>query len=256
MTLDLPVALQIVGGALVAGFIQGMSGFAFALIATSLWVWTIEPQLVVPTVIFGSLLGQAISIHSVRKDIRVERAGPFVIGGVIGVPLGAMLLPLLDVTTFRFAVGSVLVVYCSIVLLGLRLPVFRNPGRLADGAVGLGSGVMGGASAMSGPPLILWVSMRGWSRNEQRATYQAFFITTQIVTIVMYVLTGVINRHSVQLFWLVGPPIVLASWVGSRWYRGLSDARFTRILFVLLLASGATMIGTSALQVVHGLVTR
>ncbi len=77
MNIETSVAVQIVGGALVAGFIQGISGFAFGLIATSIWAWTIEPQLVVPTVIFGSLLGQMISISSVRKDIRAARAGPF-----------------------------------------------------------------------------------------------------------------------------------------------------------------------------------
>lgn len=48
-----------------------------------------------------------------------------------------------------------------------------------------------------------------------------------------------------QLFWLVGPPIVLASWVGSRWYKGLSDAKFTRYLFLILLLSGLTLVSTS-----------
>ena len=93
MTIDPAVAVQIVGGALVAGFIQGISGFAFGLIATSLWAWTIEPQLVVPTVIFGSFLGQMISVNSVHKDIRVARVSPFLIGGLLGVPVGAALLP-------------------------------------------------------------------------------------------------------------------------------------------------------------------
>ena len=65
---------------------------------------------------------------------------------------------------------------------------------------------------------------------------------------VMYVATGVINRHSVQLFWLVGPPIMLASWVGSRWYKSLSDERFTRYLFLVLLLSGLTLTTTSALK--------
>ncbi len=48
-----------------------------------------------------------------------------------------------------------------------------------------------------------------------------------------------------QLFWLAGPPIVLASWVGSRWYKGLSDAKFTRYLFLILLLSGLILVSTS-----------
>jgi len=65
---------------------------------------------------------------------------------------------------------------------------------------------------------------------------------------VMYVATGVINRHTVQLFWLVGPPIMLASWIGSRWYKRLSDARFTHYLFLVLLLSGLTLVSTSTLK--------
>jgi uncharacterized membrane protein YfcA len=248
MTIDASVAAQIVGGALVAGFIQGISGFAFGLIATSLWAWTIEPQLVVPTVIFGSFLGQMISVNSVRKDIRVARVSPFLIGGLLGVPVGAALLPLLNASVFRLSVGTVLVAYCSVVLLGMRLPTITRGGRAGDLLVGWAAGLMGGASALSGPPMTLWCAMRGWAKDEQRATYQSFFIVTQILTMVMYVATGVINRHSVQLFWLVGPPIMLASWVGSRWYKRLSDARFTRYLFLVLLLSGLTLVSTSTVK--------
>lgn len=248
MSIDPWVAAQIAGGALIAGFIQGVSGFAFGLIATSLWAWTIEPQLVVPTVIFGSFLGQIVSIQSVRKDIRAARVGPFLIGGLLGVPVGAAMLPLLNASVFRLAVGSVLVVYCSVVLLGARLPLVTRGGRAGDLLVGWAAGLMGGASALSGPPMTLWCAMRGWARDEQRSTYQSFFIVTQILTMVMYAATGVINQHSVQLFWLVGPPIMLASWAGSRWYKHLSDARFTRYLFLLLLLSGLSLVSTAVLR--------
>ena len=246
MTIDPWLAIQIVGGALVAGFIQGISGFAFSLIATSLWAWTIEPQLVVPTVIFGSLLGQLISIQSVRQNIRPARVGPFLLGGSIGVPIGAALLPLIDVDVFRLVVGSVLVAYSSIVLLGARLPDVGRAGRGGDFALSIVAGTMGGASALSGPPVTLWCAMRGWDKDDQRATYQTFFIVTHTLTMAIYVVSGVLTWHSVSLFGLVGPPILLSSWIGSRWYRGMSGATFTRVLFLVLLVSGLTLVAASS----------
>ncbi len=33
---------------MVAGFVQGLTGFAFALIAMSFWVWVLPPQLAAP----------------------------------------------------------------------------------------------------------------------------------------------------------------------------------------------------------------
>ena len=241
MSIDPWIAAQIVGGALIAGFIQGVSGFAFGLIATSLWAWTIEPKLVVPTVIFGSVLGQLVSIQSVRRSIKVHRVTPFLLGGVLGVPIGASLLPLLDVDVFRLVVGTVLVVYSGIVLLGARLPDVRPAGRAGDFVLSVVAGTMGGASALSGPPVTLWCAMRGWTKDDQRATYQTFFIVTHTLTILIYIGSGVLTAHSVSLFGLVGPPILLSSWIGSRWYRNMSGAAFTRSLFSVLLMSGATL---------------
>ena len=252
VTIDPWIAVQIVAGTLIAGFIQGISGFAFGLIATSLWAWTIEPQLVVPTVIFGSILGQLISIQSVRHHIRLARVGPFLLGGVVGVPIGAALLPLLDVDVFRLVVGTVLVAYSAIILLGARLPDVSRAGRGGDFAMSIVAGTMGGASALSGPPVTLWCAMRGWSKDDQRATYQTFFIVTHILTMAIYIASGVLTAHSVSLFGLVGPPILLASWIGSRWYGGMSGATFTRSLFTVLLLSGLLLFASASHHLVTG----
>ena len=42
-------------GAVVAGFVQGLSGFAFGLVAMSFWAWTVEPRLDVA--VFKACLG-------------------------------------------------------------------------------------------------------------------------------------------------------------------------------------------------------
>lgn len=36
--------LVVAAGAIVAGFVQGMSGFAFGLVAMSFWAWVLEPR--------------------------------------------------------------------------------------------------------------------------------------------------------------------------------------------------------------------
>jgi len=87
------VFLQVLVGAAVAGFVQGLSGFAFGLAAMGIWAWSVSPQLAGPMVVFGSLTGQLLSIHSVRRSLDLRRLLPFILGGVIGVPIGAAALP-------------------------------------------------------------------------------------------------------------------------------------------------------------------
>ena len=49
-------------GAAAGGFIQGLSGFAFGLVALGIWAWSVDPLVAGPLVVFGSLLGQILSL--------------------------------------------------------------------------------------------------------------------------------------------------------------------------------------------------
>ena len=43
-------------GAIVAGFVQGLSGFAFGMVAMSFWVWVLDPRLAAALAVFLSLI--------------------------------------------------------------------------------------------------------------------------------------------------------------------------------------------------------
>lgn len=54
-------------GAIAAGFVQGLSGFGFALVAMSFWAWSLEPRLAAALAVFGALTGQIIAAATVRR---------------------------------------------------------------------------------------------------------------------------------------------------------------------------------------------
>jgi len=228
--------------AALGAFVQGASGFAFALIASALWAWLIEPQVLAPTVMLTSLLGQVSSLVRVADKVRVARAGPFLIGGTVGTPVGVMLLPLFDAASFRLAIGVVLVAYCLLSLRRGALPIVTRGGRLADAGVGAISGVMGGATGVSGPPIVLWCAMRGWDKKTQRATYQSFFVGIGLVILVFHAAGGLVDERCLRLVALAAVPIVLFSWLGSRVFGRLDEAAFRRLILWLLLISGAALI--------------
>src|SRR5271154_4246292 len=102
---SLPMFGLVVAGAGLAGFVQGLSGFAFSLIALSVWVWALAPQVAAPLAVFGALLGQLASFASVRTGFEFRRIAPLVVGGVMGVPIGVFLLHNADPVRFKLAVG-------------------------------------------------------------------------------------------------------------------------------------------------------
>ena len=103
-------------GAAVAGLVQGISGFAFAMAAMAIWVWGVDPQVAAVMAVFGGLTGQIISVLRVRRGWHLSLLWPFVIGIGVGIPLGTRLLPLLDPNRFKLVLGSMLVVCCSAML--------------------------------------------------------------------------------------------------------------------------------------------
>jgi len=237
-----PVIAAVVVGTCLGGFVQGVSGFAFGLVAVSVWAWSIEPQLAGPLVVWGSWIGQLLSIGTVRRGFVWRRTIPFLVGGVAGVPLGTWLLPYIDMHMFRAGVGTLLVVYCSI-MLGVRsLPALTHGGRWLDAVVGAVGGVMGGLAGLTGPAPTLWCLLRGWDRDAQRAMFQAFNLAMHSLTLTIYLLNGTLTAAMLPAFALIVPIAIVPTLAGVRVYRRFSQHRFQRLVLFLLLAAGLTML--------------
>lgn len=232
-------------GAIVAGFVQGLSGFAFGLVAMSFWAWTVEPQLAAVLVVFGALTGQVVGAFSVRRGFSLPLLLPFLLGGLAGIPIGTAILPLLDARLFKILLGLLLVVWCPIMLFSRALPPVRFGGRLADGAAGLIGGVMAGLGGFSGPVPTLWCTLRQMDKDSQRTVIQNFNLAMLAVTMATYCATGVVTAQMVPMFAVVAPAMLLPTLFGSRLYIGISDAAFRRIVLGLLTVSGVAMLAAT-----------
>ncbi len=234
--------LWILAGAALGGFVQGLAGFAFGLVALGVWAWVVPPQLAGPMVVFGSLLGQVLSVFSVRHALEARRALPFVLGGVMGVPLGVLLLSYIDPTLFRLAVGLVLAGYCSVLLFARNFPRIDGGGRVADGGAGFIGGVMGGIAGLTGPAPTLWCTLRGWAKDVQRAVFQTFNIAMHSLTLTGYAVSGLLTGETLNMFLLIAPALLLPTYIGTRLYKRFSDVMFRRMLLILLSSSGIVLV--------------
>lgn len=238
MTLYLVVA----AGAVVAGFVQGLSGFAFGLVAMSFWVWAVDPKVAAALTVFGGLLGQLIAAFSVRRGFKWNQLLPFVLGGITGIPVGVWLLPLVDANTFKIGLGVILLIWCPAMLFAQRIPKISFGGRLADGVVGLAGGVLGGFGGFTGVIPTLWCVLRGFPREEQRAIIQNFNLAMLIVIMGTYIAAGLVTKATLPLFAIVAPAMLIPTFLGTRMYKGISDLRFRQIVLGLLTASGLMML--------------
>lgn len=228
-------------GAIVAGFVQGLSGFAFGMVAMSFWAWGLEPRLAASLTVFGSLTGQLIAVFSVRRGFSWPLLWPFVLGGLAGIPLGVWVLPYLDMLWFKAVFGTLLVLWCPLMLMAPRLPHLQG-NRLADGAVGMVGGALGGIGGFTGTVPTLWCTLRGFDRDTQRAVIQNFNLSMLLVTMLTYLGTGVVTQQMLPSFGVVALAMALPALLGTRLYLGISEQTFRRLVLGLLTLSGVAML--------------
>lgn len=235
----------VVVGAVVAGFVQGLSGFAFGLVAMSFWAWGIEPSMAAALAVFGALTGQIIAAVTVRRKFDLTLLGPFLAGGIAGIPIGVAILPLLDQILFKAMLGLFLVLWCPVMLLVTRLPRITFGGRFADGIAGTVGGVMGGIGGFAGTVPTLWCTLRGFDKDVQRSVIQNFNLAAQTMTMAIYIAKGIVTREMLPLFAIVAPAMLIPTLLGARLYAGISEVRFRQIVLGLLTISGVALLASS-----------
>ncbi|WP_241133744.1 sulfite exporter TauE/SafE family protein [Achromobacter insuavis] len=234
-------------GAAAAGFVQGLSGFAFGMVAMSFWAWVLDPRLAAALAVFGALTGQLLAVFSVRRGFNWPLLWPFLLGGLAGIPLGVLVLPHLDMDWFKAVLGALLALWCPVMLVVQRLPRIGG-NRWGDGAVGLVGGVLGGIGGFAGSVPTLWCTLRGFNKDTQRAVIQNFNLSMLSVTMAIYLATGIVTRDMAPMFAVVAPAMLIPTLLGTRLYIGISDVTFRRVVLGLLTCSGLTLLASSVPQ--------
>ena len=239
MSLELLVLLA---GAAIAGLVQGISGFAFSMVAMSIWVWFIDPLVAAVMAVFGGWFGQVISAIRVRRGWHVDLLWPFLAGSAIGIPIGNLLLPYLDPNRFKLVLGSLLVICCSMMLASKKLPHIDHGGKAADAFVGLLGGLMAPLSGFSGLAPALWATLRGYTKDAHRAVIQNFNLVVLSATLVSFVLTGRVRPEMLPRMGLIAATLVVPAIWGSKIYIGMSAQAFRNTVLWILVFAGAFML--------------
>src|SRR5882757_3581664 len=107
-TLELSIFLiATFAGALVAG----LSGFAFGLVAASIWLYILPPLQVAALIVAFGLIIQGYSVWKLRHALDFKKLWPFLLGAAIGVPVGIAILGWANPAHVRAGIGAFLVLY-------------------------------------------------------------------------------------------------------------------------------------------------
>lgn len=223
----------------ISTFTRSALGFGDALIAMPLLALVVGMQVATPLVAFG---GSTIAITILLRGWRsvdIKAAWRLIASSLVGIPIGLFFLKTAPEPAIKATLGVLLIAFGLYNLIAPKLPTFRNE-KLAY-VFGLIAGVLGGAYNTSGPPVVVYGTLRGWSPDSFRMTLQVYFLSTGGMILISHGLAGLWTPTVLRLYVYALPIIMLAIFLGGRASKVLSGERFNRIIYASLVVMGVLL---------------
>jgi len=99
---------------------------------------------------------------------------------------------------------------------------------------GFVSGVFGGAYNTSGPPVVLYGTLRKWDSEQFRATIQLYSLCTNIFAIAGYYIAGALTRDIVAYYGWSLPVVAVTVWLGGKIHRATPSEKYVVYVKILL----------------------
>jgi uncharacterized protein len=239
LSLDLAIfIIATFAGAVVAG----LSGFAFGLVAASIWLYILTPLQTATLIVAFGLIVQGYSVWKLRRALDWRKLWPFILGAAVGVPVGIAILGWANPAHVRTCIGVFLVLYSLYALFRPNLGPVTRGGAAADAVVGFANGVLGGITGLAGILVTIWCGLRGWPKDQQRTVFQPVAVAIFAMSAAWLGIRGAVSADTLRLFLFGLPALLAGTWLGMKLYGRLNEATFRKVALVLLLASGAVLI--------------
>ncbi|MGW4245796.1 sulfite exporter TauE/SafE family protein [Nocardia sp. NPDC004722] len=241
---QLDSGILLCGTIAVGASIQRSIGLGFALLATPILA-----------ALFGTFEGVSISncaalainligFSAAWRGVKPASMVPLIAAAVCTVPLGAWVAGRASDAWLSVGLGLLVSLATLLVIRGVRAPGLRGTG----GAVtaGAASGFLNSTAGVSGPVVSLYAVNAGWTATELVSNFQLYGLVVNIVSLAAKGLPALTGS-----MWMLGAiGIAVGTGVGSLLSNRLNGDRVRRIVLVLALAGGLSMLGRGLLRVI------
>jgi uncharacterized membrane protein YfcA len=241
----------------VGAMVQTVAGFGSALIIMPLLTYFIGIKSAATVMaIAGSAVTVAV-LYQNWQGLRWAEAAYLLVGSIVGIPVGTMALKSLPAAPIVALLGVVLLAY-ALFRITLRnrfavevAPPSGNPtwgGRLTSIFVGLTAGLLGGAYATDGPPLVIYGDVKGWPKESFRSILQAVFLVDGILIIAWHGAGGLVSGEVIT-YSAYGIPGMLVGLGAGIWVdRRVNHELFHKMLLALIILLGVSLIARAVLM--------
>ena len=230
------VAAAVAVGVL-GGIVRGITGFGGAMVMSPPLALLLGPLLAVPVVLLLESIGAMPMLIETRRLVRWRTIAPITLSACAAFPLGGWVLVNADADQLRRAIAATAIVFALLLLSGRR---FSETPRIAT-SVGVGAlaGAMGGATSITGPPVILYLLAGPDPIATTRANLTFYIAVIAAAGVAMLWIGGVLDMRALFLALAIAPAYFAGTFVGGRLFARFDDRRFRQFALALMMAVSA-----------------
>jgi hypothetical protein len=215
-----------------AGIVRGFAGFGSAMIMIPGLSAIYAPTVAIPV---GLMLEVIVTVPFVRTTaclVDWRRLSLLTVTATAAVPLGAVVLATFPVSTLRWCMSLVVLVFVIVLAFGWRYP--GRPAPRATVAAGTLSGLLNGSVGMAGPPIVFFLLAGPDKANRVRATCIVYFGLIDAITVSVLAVQGVVTAGVLVVAALLVPSYLIAACIGARFHRDCEEARYRHVALGIL----------------------
>jgi len=229
--------------AFVAGMVQGCAGFGLGMTSAPCLMLITTPAVAVPTILSLSLVNSLVVTLHARRHLLWRLVGPLALGSILGAPLGIYALRVLDPNLLKCCVAVLILLFAAALLAGWSRPL-RRPHR-ALLPLGFFSGILGGSTSMSGPPVILFLTNQDTPKDVFRANLITYFFIEGVFTLIIYLAWGMYTLDVARFAVALVPAMLLGTVAGIHLSSRVPEQTFRRVVLVGITLMGVLLLITS-----------
>lgn len=218
-----------------ACLVQGVLGFANALVATPLALIFLQKETVVSSMLVVGLAVNAFMAARICEPINYRPVFFLFLASLLGMPFGVWVLTTIPINWMKLLVGTLVVVFTVLLQFGkLKLP---HSGVLTTVA-GFLSGLLNTSTSMAGPPVLILLAGQNLPKDQFRKTLVSFFFLSGLVASVVLILSGVMTLSRARYGLISIPVVFAAAFIGDKIAARVPQRPFRALALATLFAVG------------------
>ncbi|HSJ39235.1 MAG TPA: sulfite exporter TauE/SafE family protein [Planococcus sp. (in: firmicutes)] len=223
---------------LLASVLQTSTGFGFSIVATPFLLLLFEVGDAIQINLILSLVISAALFSKIRRDIDVAILKRLVAGSLVGVPAGIIVFLLIDAESLKLTISILILILTGLLMLSFRIR--QTAGR--DVGFGGLSGSLTTAIGMPGPPLLLYFSGIGTSKEKLRGTTLAFYLVIYSASLLLHLFFAGTSQ-TVWISSLFALPLVgVGLFFGQLLFSRINQQYFRWLTYAILLFTGVYLL--------------